>query len=230
MCEGESILLTATGSATNYTWSGGITNGVSFTPSTTNTYTVTATGANSCTASQTINVVVSPPPMVSATKDYDINCSHTSCQLHGAGAMQYQWLPTTGHTNANIANPIATPSLTTNYMLVGNNGNCFDTAYVEVKVEDLALANIYIPNAFTPNQDGLNDYIKVISNSTNFSNFYFAIYNRWGQRVFETDNIALGWEGHLYGKDAPSGTYYYFLRAETPCGKIFKKGDIILLR
>ena len=89
-------------------------------------------------------------------------------------------------------------------------------------------ASIYIPNAFTPNGDGRNDCFSVL-NTANFKDYYFAIYNRWGQRVFEADNPDDCWDGNLNNQRVESSTYYYFLKGETQCGKIFLKVDITVI-
>jgi gliding motility-associated-like protein len=69
--------------------------------------------------------------------------------------------------------------------------------------------NIYIPNAFSPNGDGLNDEFKVIGHSENISSFHMYIYDRWGALVFESRDIFEGWDGKYKKKLAPVGTYVY---------------------
>ena len=89
-------------------------------------------------------------------------------------------------------------------------------------------SSIYIPTAFSPNDDGNNDCLRIV-NTAKFDNYYFAIYNRWGQRVFETSNPNDCWNGQFKNEKVPLNTYYYFLRAESRCGKILKKGDVTVL-
>jgi len=102
-----------------------------------------------------------------------------------------------------------------------------DSIHVDLYNDDESM--IYIPNAFSPNDDGNNDCLKVL-NSAKFISFYFTIYNRWGQMVFESDDPTKCWNGYFKNQPANSSVYYYYLKAETRCGKIFKKGDITLIR
>ena len=69
--------------------------------------------------------------------------------------------------------------------------------------------NIYIPNAFSPDGDGLNDEFKVIGNSDNISTFHMYIYDRWGTLVFESSDISAGWDGKYKGNPSPTGAYVY---------------------
>ncbi|MCD4725470.1 MAG: gliding motility-associated C-terminal domain-containing protein, partial [Bacteroidales bacterium] len=69
--------------------------------------------------------------------------------------------------------------------------------------------NFYVPNAFSPDGDGLNDELKAISNTENIVSYHMYIYNRWGALVFESKEISLGWDGEYKGKPAPQGVYAY---------------------
>jgi gliding motility-associated-like protein len=71
------------------------------------------------------------------------------------------------------------------------------------------IENFYVPNAFSPDGDGLNDEFKAISNTENISSFHMYIYNRWGELVFEANDVSLGWDGEYKGKPAPQGVYVY---------------------
>jgi gliding motility-associated-like protein len=86
-----------------------------------------------------------------------------------------------------------------------------------------------IPNAFTPNNDGLNECygVKLWPYT---SSFEMSIFNRWGELVFRTSNIYACWDGKLKGKDQSAGVYVYMIRATTDCGPTFKKGTFVLIR
>lgn len=86
-----------------------------------------------------------------------------------------------------------------------------------------------IPNAFTPNGDGLNDCFG-IRKWGDARNVYFAIYNRWGDLVFETRDMNECWDGNYKGKQANAGNYVFYVIADTPCGKMNKKGNVVLIR
>ena len=96
---------------------------------------------------------------------------------------------------------------------------------------------VFIPNAFTPNNDGLNDkYLVSGSGAINgreseFDNFKIVIINRWGAIVFETNDIYKGWDGTFKGKDSPIGTYVYHVEFRDKKGKFqYFQGNITLIR
>jgi gliding motility-associated-like protein len=96
--------------------------------------------------------------------------------------------------------------------VVANVFGCTDTAYAQVEV---APFSIYAPNTFIPDQNGRNDVFKVV---THFEVFEctLKIYNRWGECVFETDNLSNGWDGTYKGLDCQDGQYNYVLKFK-PC-------------
>ncbi|PKP05195.1 MAG: hypothetical protein CVU11_00625, partial [Bacteroidetes bacterium HGW-Bacteroidetes-6] len=123
VCDGTPVTLTASG-ANTYVWSP-ITNlspttgsVVVATPSTTTTYTVTGTDVFGCTGTQSVLITIFPLPPVDAGPDQEI-CLGESAQLQGSGAWIYNWTPTATLNNPDIANPIATPLVTTTYYLTG---------------------------------------------------------------------------------------------------------------
>ena len=94
---------------------------------------------------------------------------------------------------------------------------------------NLDALHLYIPNAFSPNLDGKNDCFR-INHHEPFNKFYFKIYNRWGQMVFETDDSSFCWDGTFNNHSLEVGTYFFYLQAESNCGNIFRKGDITLVK
>jgi gliding motility-associated-like protein len=95
--------------------------------------------------------------------------------------------------------------------------------------EIVVIRTLAIPNAFTPNGDGLNDFF--IIRSPYVDQFALRIYNRWGQEVFATNDINIGWDGTFAGKEQEVGTYLYFLDALGIEGEVFKRtGTITLAR
>ena len=131
VCTGQSVTLTATGSGSSYTWSGGVVNGVSFTPATTTTYTVTGTlGACTATATQTITVGVGTPTVIANTTSNTI-CAGDAVTLTGSGATTYVW--TGGVIDAIAFNP----SATTTYTVTGTTGGCSNTATQTITVNPI---------------------------------------------------------------------------------------------
>lgn len=87
---------------------------------------------------------------------------------------------------------------------------------------------IYIPNAFTPNNDGINDILFVLGNDECCKFEVLKIFNRWGEKVFETNDINIGWDGTHHGQLVDIGVFVYFLK--TDCSEEMKKGTITVLK
>ena len=146
---------------------------------------------------------------------------------NGSGLL-YAWFPPYGLSCADCANPVATPGKTTTYSLVVTDGNgCMATDSVTVTIDP---CDIFFPNAFTPNGDGKNDVIKVIGHLDYFRNFSMSMYNRWGQRVFYTEDIYAGWDGTYKGAQADLGTYFYMIVYSLYGERHMMKGDFELVR
>ncbi|MFL5752862.1 MAG: M43 family zinc metalloprotease [Bacteroidia bacterium] len=131
VCSGTSITLTG-GGATSYTWTGGITNGVAFTPGSTSTYTVTGTDANSCQNTAAKTITVNPLPTVTASATFSSVCAGASTTLSGGGATTYSW-------TGGITNGVAfVPASTTTYTVTGTNANgCSNTATKMITVNSI---------------------------------------------------------------------------------------------
>ena len=199
-------------------------------PLSTTVYHVLITDAQSCTYSDSIKVTLAPLPDVQVSKLNNIDCALPITQLSASGAQDYSWTPVTGLSNPKISNPIASPIVSTTYTVIGKDINgCTDSATITVNV-NFNGTNLYgLPNSFTPNGDGLNDCfgIKHWGHVTELS---FSIYNRFGERVFYTDNASLCWDGTYKGEPQNTDVYVYLVKAKTDCGNIDTKGTITLLR
>jgi hypothetical protein len=134
ICAGAQVTLNGSG-ASSYAWNNGVTNGVAFTPATTQTYTVTGTDANGCSNTAQVTVTVNALPVVSAGANQSI-CSGAQVTLNGSGATSYAW-------NNGVTNGVAfTPANTQTYTVTGTNANgCSNTAQVTVTVNALPTAN-----------------------------------------------------------------------------------------
>jgi gliding motility-associated-like protein len=179
----------------------------------------------------TTTVTLLPSPNVQIDDPKEIDCSNPAIQLNATGASQYNWSPPSGLNNSNVNNPIVSIDTTTTYIVRGTGSNgCFgyDTATVKVSKKGTLLFDM--PNAFTPNNDGHNDCFGLGRFSGFVQSFQLSIYNRWGQRVFYTNNPGSCWDGLLKGNIQDSGGYMYLLKAKTSCGNIDKKGLVMLLR
>lgn len=180
----------------------------------------------------TVIVIVQPKVRAYAGEDTTVVVGQP-LQLQGSGGVGYVWSPGIGLNNTNIANPVGVYSSTIDsveYKLVVTDSiGCADSAYVTVYVF-LTNPYVFVPTAFTPNNDGLNDVIRPIAVGVRKIN-YFSIYNRWGERVFYTTHNKHGWNGIHNGKPQSSNVYVWMLQAEDYTGKtIFLKGTVTLIR
>jgi gliding motility-associated-like protein len=144
----------------------------------------------------------------------------------------YQWVPSTWLNNPNIFNPIASPYASVTYtVIVKDKYGCTFTDSLEITVLEVFCEEpfIFVPNAFTPNSDGMNDILYLYTIYA--EDIYFAIFDRLGEKVFETRNKDHGWDGTYKGRDVDPGVFDYYL--EVHCfNKIMfkKKGNITLIR
>lgn len=150
----------------------------------------------------------------------------TSYQVstNNGGTWQTPSSGTTGltHTVTGLA-PLQTVTL-----MVKALGGCRDTVSAPVTARTLT-DQIYIPNAFSPNGDGLNDVLRVYGNI--IREVRFVVFNQWGEKIFESRNQATGWDGTYKGKQQPSGVYIYVCDIILNDGqKLQKKGSINLVR
>ena len=84
-----------------------------------------------------------------------------------------------------------------------------DSIYIKLITDEIPVDSIFIPNAFTPNDDGLNDIFKAIATSDYLTEFNMLIFDRWGGKIFETNDLYYGWDGTKYGKPCTGDAYYY---------------------
>ena len=181
-------------------------------------------------ASFQLNVTVNENPIVSATKSNDIDCTTGVSQLNASGAESYAWSPATGVDNPQISDPEVAVDSTTTFTVTGMDLNaCTSTDTVTVIVTSKGKALFVVPNAFTPNNDGINDCFG-ITNWGNVKLKEFSIYNRWGQRVFDTRNPSDCWNGTFHGEMQDTGGYVYVIKAVSFCGNITRTGTVMLIR
>lgn len=172
----------------------------------------------------TSNFSVSPIPPEENTITTFTNLS--------VGGIRYKWLWGDGDslitTSTNPVTHLYNRSGTFNACLITfNDAGCSDTTCIPVNT--IIVPGLAVPNAFSPNGDGVND--KVFVRGFGIAKMMFRIFNRWGEVVFITDNQSVGWDGFHKGKLQPQDVYHYTLDVEFVDGqKIVKKGDITLLR
>jgi gliding motility-associated-like protein len=151
-------------------------------------------------------------------------------QLLATGGVFYLWTPATGLNSNTIPNPIAyVTSDMIYYVKVSSAAGCFDTASVHVHFYNVE-PDLFVPNAFSPNGDGLNDVFRPVAIGMKKLN-YFMVYNRWGQLVFSTTELNKGWDGSFKGKPQDAAGYVWMVQGVTYTGKLItKKGTMVLVR
>lgn len=242
VCQGGSATLQVPSPAvgTNYNWyttsSGGtaVGTGNSFVVNSVNaaaTYYVEAvTTASGCTSTTRTPVTISllPAPQVNAGPDQTI-IAGDQVQLQGtASAGSYLWTPSTGLSATNILNPVASPSTTTTYSLKATNSQgCFASDDVTVNVVPYCVKPM---EAFSPNGDGIND-LWLVTNGNCLTSAKVEVFNRYGSRVYRSDNYKNNWDGTYESKPVPDGTYYFVITYQLVNGKkVYLKGNVTILR
>lgn len=231
-CEGVGLTLNANGGS-SYQWSP--SKGLSNTtianpfanPSDTITYTVKVQNQFACRDSGRVEVQVWKKPLVNAGKDKSIAAGETA-QLDGRISGNYSsfnWTPTNAMLNPSSINPNVQPTQSIQYILTGISsfgcGNFSDTVLVNVFQE------LIIPNAFSPNGDGINDLWKVRGLET-YPEAVVSIFNRYGQTLYKQKGISISWDGKRNGQSLPIGTYYYLIELNN--GYVPVSGSILLIR
>ncbi len=193
----------------------------------TTTFRVIVTDASSsCTGTDSITVFVRPVPELTVSATQTIN-PRENVQLQVSGAASYQWSPATWLDNTRSAAPTASPHTPITYTVVGaNEYGCRDTATVSILIRE----QLFVPNAFTPNGDGLNDRF-FIANYGYQEVKTFRIFNRWGKEVFSTFDGLAGWDGSYQGNPAETGTYFYHIELSDrdDVAQTFR-GELLLIR
>ena len=316
LCEGFSHRFSIVSNAATFEWTPAaslnnafIANPVASPIVTTKYYVKASSGI--CVHTDSVTVFVKPAPIADAGLDTSV-CTGNSVQLNGSGGIQYQWYPATFLNNAFINNPVATPSGTFSYILnvfaangcrsihpdtlkikvvpvvkmfagndtivainqpvqlngyeTNNSGvsfftwtssyglnNPFIAAPVATLDHDITYTltgrtplgctgsttinikaykgpELYVPNAFTPNGDGLNDVLHVVAAGVKSFHF-FRVYDRWGQLLFSSTDPKNGWDGTIKGQLTGTGTYVWVVEAVDYLGKTMqKKGTVIIVR
>lgn len=229
-CSNESLALTASG-GTSYLWSTGDTDSVAVVnPYVDSTFYVTVSNGN-CSADDSVFVTVLPAPDVSnagVSPDTTIHFGDKAA-LSATGNGSYAWFPGDHLSCTDCANPVAGPDSTTVYYLTVTAANgCTFTDSVIVIV-DYPAGEVFVPNIFSPNGDGQNDVLFVYGRYIDKIELY--IYDRWGEKVFETTDKTKGWDGTYKGKLLNTAVFAYYLKAYLSDGAVYEKhGNTTLSR
>lgn len=151
--------------------------------------------------------------------------------FNASGGDTYTWTPATYLDNPNIRNPTGyypDTGLIRYVVHISTEQGCSGDDTINVLV--VGQSAVFIPTAFSPNGDNLNDVLKPIGVGYRSIN-YFRIYNRWGQQVFYGSRFTDGWDGNFQGHPADVGVYYWVLSIVDRFGKeVLMKGNTTLVR
>ena len=173
-------------------------------------------------------------PKLSVSKSNNIDCSNTEARLTVTGANKYIWSSATQPlflNDNNIASPTSFTSSTKKYFVTGIDTltSCRNIDSITVLVTTGNNPLLFIPNAFSPNADGINDCFK-IKPQGRLKYFQLIIFNRMGNRVFFTTNANDCWDGTYNGKLQNSGNFVYYLKIINECREFVRSGNLLLLR
>ncbi|MEP6844877.1 MAG: gliding motility-associated C-terminal domain-containing protein [Panacibacter sp.] len=177
------------------------------------------------------NCIVSEPFFTTTSKLNNIKipadtilCTHNSVVL----APAFEGITYT--VNGTIV-PVLTINKAGAYNITATDAyGCEKIFHTNVQEQNCLDCNAFIPNAFTPNNDGLNDLFRAKINC-NFSEFHFNIFNRWGKKIFDSRDINKGWDGTYLGNKMPGGAYVYLIDYKTSSGNIkTAKGMVVLIK
>jgi gliding motility-associated-like protein len=197
-------------------------------------YSVAVTDANGCQGQQNF--------VIGLTDNLDASILPGNTTIEGGQSVQlevvldptsagatYTWTPTEGLSCTDCANPIASPSETTTYVVsVLTAEGCADTAMVTIFVTT-PCGELFLPTIFSPNGDGLNDELCLLGGCV--AELDLKIYDRWGELVFETTSPSICWDGYFRGKPMNSAVFVYKLYARLTDGtEVETSGNVNLVR
>lgn len=240
ICYNTPVILHATHDGSSFTWSPAASllnantlNPTAF-PARTTAYIFTSFDTRGCPKPSRDTIVVTVLDKILPFAGFDTTVViFQPVQLGAQGGVDYLWTPATGLNDPTIQNPIGIYGPETDSVRytvrVFNEVGCFDTASVKITVFKTT-PYVFVPTAFTPNGDGLNDDVKPVAAGIQKIN-YFRIFNRWGQMVFNTTRSGHGWDGRIKGVEQGTNVFVWMVSAIDYLGKpIFLKGTVTLIR
>ena len=238
-CEGRTVQLSVEEGWQSVNWSStnngnlGANQTVDVTVSKADSVVVRIVNTQGCQIVRKTALKISKPTVTVAADHYKI-VGGGEVQLRASGAQRYTWTPSQGLNQADIPDPVASPKSSTQYIVTGYDSlDCVGQADVTVTVE----MGGFIPNLFSPNDDGQNDHLKIYGLSS-AGDFLFTIYDREGSLVYKTSNVTeavnQGWDGTKNGNKQPPGVYFWKVNGEIGSDRLLlngkESGSIVLIR
>ncbi|HZY38032.1 MAG TPA: gliding motility-associated C-terminal domain-containing protein [Mucilaginibacter sp.] len=232
VCAGEGTQLNATGGL-YYRWtpSTGLDNDTianpTATPLQTTTYAAHISNGGCVDSSKTVTVTVNQNPVADAGNEiilFEGQSAKLNGSITGDNITNYYWTPATFLSDPSLLTPTATPTDNITYTLTAVSQTCgTSTSSVFVRV----YKKITIPNAFSPNNDGINDFWNIDALVT-YPESITQVFDRYGQQVFQSTGYARPWDGTNNGKPLPAGTYYYIIDLKNGQPKL--SGWVLIVR
>jgi gliding motility-associated-like protein len=220
LCEGNNLLLDAQNIGSAYLWQDNSTT-KNYLVSKPGKYFVTVT-KDGCSSKDTAVINYDLKPVFNLGADFSICSGQTitlNPKIQNSQPVSYVWQDGSTGQSYNVSSP-GIYSLT----LTNNCGSKVDSV-----IALQGACKLYVPTAFTPNGDGLNDVFKA-SYGENITNFKMQIYNRWGQKIFESDDIKKGWDGK-YQQEVLTGVYIWIIKYDTiDLKNQLMKGTVVLIK
>lgn len=223
MCQGEEVeLLADANTAVAYQWSDSSTD-TRFVAASTGTYRVSVTDRCGETAVAETFVQEILPPIVELKVAEALLCEENQVEVTADTMWTDEIIWSTGETSISIF-----PSDPGDYSLIASN-RCFET-FASTFVNTMRVP-VFVPNAFSPNNDGQNDFFLPHLECQNVENYEFQIYSRWGDPVFNTNDYSEWWDGKKAGNHLmPTGVYVWFMKFKIRERNYYFDGDVLLMR
>jgi len=198
------------------------------------TYTVNYyLAAAGCTAAASNTAIVTVLALPQLTISPSVNITPgASTTLEVNGASSFTWSPPDHLSCVNCINPIATPLEDTRYCVLGEVNSCITKACVDVIISCETPNDFSVPNALTPNGDGLNDQLCLQGWNDCIVEFNVKIFDRWGEKVYESDDPSFCWNGVFRGQLLDAAVFVYVINAKKYKAErsFTKTGNITLIR
>jgi gliding motility-associated-like protein len=235
-CNGQAVSLSlVTGDLTGnvYQWSNGATT-PTINVNQPGSYSVTVTNTQTgCKGSSSVQVADRPAPNFAVTQQAALcvgDQGRTQLVANGASGLQFQWIGSDGRPLSDTARVLAVSQIGNYILRVTDPLGC--TATATASVINQCEPRVNAPDAFSPNNDGVNDQFQVFSNY--ITDYEMRVYNRWGEVIFMSNNPEQKWDGTYRGSDYPSMLYPYVISYKSESfperGKIVRRGSVLLVR